>query len=164
MNMNVVKSLEQFNENNVYFCEPIKNNVMNDGNFFRIFYSNHLFTLNGIYLLIPFNDFYLEKYYNKYKCNFNGNAYMETINKIKQIEELILSKIEIKNKLAQYKIYGQLKCNYVKVFQEKQINPGSNLILKISGIWENATHYGITYKFMCGSMNKIHLHKNNLIY
>jgi hypothetical protein len=161
--MNIVKRLDQFDEHCVYFCEPIKNNVMNDGNFIRIFYSNSLFTLNGIYLLMPFHEFYLEKFYNKYKCNFNGTLYIETILKIKQIEELILSKIEIKNKIANYKMYAQLKCNFVKVFQEKQISPGSSLILKISGIWENATHYGITYKFMCGSMDKNHLYKNSLI-
>lgn len=161
--MNIVKRLDQFDENNVYFCESIKNTVMMNANFIRIFYSNHLFTLNGIYLFIPIHDFHIEKYYNKYKCIFNGNMYLNIILKIKQIEELILNKLNIKNKIAQCKIYTQLKCNFIKVFQENQINSDSNIILKISGIWENASHYGITYKFMCGTKNKSHLYENMLM-
>ena len=31
--MNLVKTIEQYNHNNLIFCEPIKNNIMNDGNF-----------------------------------------------------------------------------------------------------------------------------------
>jgi hypothetical protein len=161
--MNIVKHLDQFDENNVYFCESIKNTVMMNANFIRIFYSNHLFTLNGIYLFIPIYDFYVEKYYNKYKCIFNGNMYLNIILRIKQIEELILNKLNIKNKIAQCKIYSQLKCNFIKVFQENQINSDSNIILKISGIWENASHYGITHKFMCGTKNKTHLHENMIM-
>jgi hypothetical protein len=156
--------LDQFNENDVYFCEPIKNTVMINANFIRIFYSNQLFTLNGIYLFIPIFDFHVEKYYNKYKCIFNGNSYINIILKIKQIEELILNKLNIKNKIAQYKIYNQLTNNFIKVFQENQMNKESTIILKISGIWENNSHYGITHKFICGTQNKTHLHKNMSIH
>ena len=69
--MNIVKKIDQYDEKYVFFCEPIKNNVMNDGNFIRILYSNNNFTLNGIYLLITLNDISCDKYYTKYKCNFN---------------------------------------------------------------------------------------------
>ena len=162
--MNIVKRLDQFDENDVYFCEPIKNTVMINANFIRIFYSNQLFTLNGIYLCIPIYDFHVEKYYNKYKCMFNGSVYAKIIQKIKQIEEFILNKLNIKNKIAQYKIYNQLKSNFLKVFQENQINSDSTILLKISGIWENASHYGITHKFICGTQNKSHLHKSILIH
>ena len=48
--MNIVKKLEQYNEDHVYFLEPIKNNIMNNGRFIRIIYSTPLFTLNGIYI------------------------------------------------------------------------------------------------------------------
>ena len=51
-NMNIIKTIEQYNENYVFFFEPIKNNILNDGNFIRIVYSTPYFTLNGIYLLI----------------------------------------------------------------------------------------------------------------
>ena len=31
--MNIVKTLDQYHDDCVYFCEPIKNNIMNDGTF-----------------------------------------------------------------------------------------------------------------------------------
>ena len=50
--MNIVKNIDQYNDNFVYFCDPIKNNIMNNGNFIRILYSTSIFVLNGIYLNI----------------------------------------------------------------------------------------------------------------
>ena len=49
--MNIAKQLDQYNENYIYFCEPIKNNIMNEGTFIRILYSSPLLVLNGVYLL-----------------------------------------------------------------------------------------------------------------
>jgi len=69
--MNIVKTIDQYNDDCVYFCDPIKNNIMNDGNFIRILYSTPMFILNGIYLSISINQLTIEKYYNKYKCSFD---------------------------------------------------------------------------------------------
>ncbi len=69
--MNLVKKIEQYNNDFLFFCEPIKNNIMNEGNFIRIIYSSDIMVLNGIYLLINLTDITCEKYYNKYKFNFN---------------------------------------------------------------------------------------------
>ena len=145
--MNIVKNIDQYNEDNIFFCEPIKNNIMNEGIFIRILYSSHNFILNGVYLFIQFNDIICEKYFNKYKCIFNINSHKEVINKIKEIEENILIKINLKNKIPQYKIYDQLKNGNIKIFNE--INKSNcYFILKISGIWETQTNYGLTYKFI----------------
>ena len=54
--MNIVKNIDQYNDNFVYFCDPIKNNIMNNGNFIRILYSTSIFVLNGIYLNISINQ------------------------------------------------------------------------------------------------------------
>ena len=43
------------NENYVYFCEPIKNNIMNEGSFIRILYSTNKFVMNGIYIYVNLN-------------------------------------------------------------------------------------------------------------
>uniref|UniRef100_A0A6C0DAQ8 Uncharacterized protein n=1 Tax=viral metagenome TaxID=1070528 RepID=A0A6C0DAQ8_9ZZZZ len=147
--MNLVKSIEQYDENNIYFCEPIKNNVMNDGLFIRILYSTPLFVLNGINLLILLNDISVEKYYNKYKCNFNPINHKDLIENIKSIEETILKNVNIKNKVSQFKIYEQLKNGNIKIFFENIENINNGLfMLKISGIWETEFHFGITYKFV----------------
>jgi len=144
--MNLVKSINQYNEDNIYFFEPIKNNVMNEGKFIRILYSTHNLVLNGIYLLVHINDITCDKYYNKYKCNFNTLHNKDIIDNIKTIEENILRKIEIK-KIPQLKIYEQLRNGNIKLFNE--VNKSfCSFILKISGIWETQFNYGLTYKFI----------------
>jgi len=145
--MNIVKHIDQYNENNIFFCEPIKNNIMNEGNFIRILYSTNTIVLNGIYLLVSLNDISCDKYYNKYKCVFNTNQHKDIIDSLKNIEENILKKIEIKNKIYQLKINEQLKNGNIKLFSE--VNKACcSFILKISGVWETQFNYGLTYKFM----------------
>jgi len=145
--MYLVKNIDQYDENNIFFCEPIKNNIMNDGNFIRILYSNKYFILNGIYLLLPFNDINSEKYYNKYKCLFNIVTHKDLIDNIKKIEENILRKLEFYNKTPQYKIYEQIKNGNIKIFCDDIPTSSCFFVLKISGVWETQNSYGLTYKF-----------------
>ena len=145
--MNIIKTIDQFNKDYIYICDPIKNNIMIDSNFIRILYSNELFTLNGIYLYINFNNMNIEKYYNKYKCIFDTNTNSYLINKLKEIEIDILKKINITNKLPVYKIYDQLCSGNIKLFPDKIDSMYCGFILKISGIWESDNSYGVTYKF-----------------
>jgi hypothetical protein len=147
--MNIVKRIDQYNNDYVYLCEPIKNNVMNEGNFIRILYSTPLFVMNGISLLVTLYDINIEKYYNKYKCTFNTIQHKELIDCLRNIEEGLLRKCNIKNKIPQYKINEQLKNGNIKLFldnNDKLIN--GNFMLKISGIWETESYYGLTYKFL----------------
>jgi hypothetical protein len=145
--MNLVKNIEQYDEDNIFFCEPIKNNIMVEGNFIRILYSTFNVTLNGIYLFIQLNDVTSEKYYNKNKCTFNVNTHKALIEKIRIIEVNLLKKIEITDKIPQFKIYEQLINGNIKFFCEPNIKYSNSFILKISGIWETQTNYGLTYKF-----------------
>ena len=147
--MNLAMKPEQFYINHVYYCDPIKNNVINDGNFIRIIYSTPLFVLNGINICTILNDIITEKYYNKYKCSFNIHNHKDMIENIKFIEESILKNCNILNKTPQYKIYEQVKNGHIKIFTDiDKDKTNTNLfLLKISGIWINDTQYGITYKF-----------------
>ena len=148
--MNIVKTIDQYNDSYVYFCDSIKNNIINNGSFIRIIYSTPIFSLNGINLLISFNEeMIFEKYYNKVKCIFKLNENNELIENIKNIENNLLVNANIKNKIQQYKIYDQLKNGYIKIFfDEKEEINNHNFMLKISGIWETDFHYGLTYKFV----------------
>ncbi len=145
--MNLVKSIEQYNDKNTFFCEPIKNNIMTDGNFIRILYSTQYFILNGIYLLVNLHDIACEKFYNKYKCNFNILNHKDTIDNLKKIEEELLKKYKT-SKIASYKIYEQMKTGYIKIFTDVGNRSQCSFILKISGIWETQYNYGLTYKFL----------------
>jgi len=146
--MNIVKTIEQYNDDYVYFCDPIKNNIMNDGNFIRILYSTPIFILNGIYLSISINQLTIEKYYNKYKCSFDIGTHINIIHRIKNIEENILNKINIKGKSPQYKIYEQISNGNIKIFSDNIDTISNNFLLKIAGIWETDYNYGLTYKFI----------------
>jgi hypothetical protein len=146
--MNIVKNIYQYNEDYVYFCEPIKNNIMNNGNFIRIIYSTSFFILNGIYISIQINYTSVDKYYNKFKCSFDINQYKELIEKLKIIEKGLLKKSGILGKIPQYKIYEQLKNSNIKVFSDSFDKIGNTFLLKIAGIWETETEYGLTYKFI----------------
>lgn len=147
--MNIVKNIKQFDINNIYYCDPIKNNVMNDGLYIRIIYSTSFFALNGVNLLISLNDISVEKYYNKYKCNFNPNTHKDLIENIKSIEEHILKNANVKNKIPQFKIYEQFKNGNIKIFSDNIENINNAFfMLKISGIWETEYYFGITYKFV----------------
>ena len=144
--MNVVLNQNEIDIDSVFFNEPIKNSIIDNGLFIRILYSTHNLVLNGIYLLVHINDITCDKYYNKYKCNFNTLHNKDIIDNIKTIEENILRKIEIK-KIPQLKIYEQLKNGNIKLFNE--VNKSfCSFILKISGIWETQFNYGLTYKFI----------------
>jgi len=146
--MNIVKKIDQYDENNCFFCEPIKNNVINDGTFIRIIYSTHNVSLNGIYLLLTLNDISSEKYYTQYRCIFNVINHKDIIDNLKIIEENLLKKCEIKDKTPQFKINEQLKNGSFKVFTDISNKLLSSFILKISGIWETQYNYGLTYKFI----------------
>lgn len=146
--MNIVKTIEQYDSNCVYFCEPIKNNIMNDGKFIRILYSNKYFILNGIYLLVTLKDVLCVLYYNKYKCTFDPGTHIELIDKLKVIEEELLKKANIKNKTPQFMIYEKLKNGNIKAFNDIGNKSVCSFILKVSGIWETTDCYGLTYKFI----------------
>ena len=146
--MNFVKRIDQYKDYNILLCEPIKNNVMNEGTFIRIIYSTSNVTLNGVYLLVTLNDIICDKYYTKYRCIFNAFNHKDLIEKLKIIEENLLIKCNILNKTPQFKIYDQLKNGTLKIFTDIGNKSTCSFILKISGIWETQYNYGLTYKFI----------------
>jgi hypothetical protein len=146
--MNIVKTLDQYNDDFVYFCDPIKNNIMTDAYFIRIIYSTPILVLNGIYTVININHITIEKYYNKYKCIFDVNLYKDLIDKLYTIEDNIIKKINIKGKIPQYKINEQLKNGSIKIFSDNIDKITNKFLLKIAGIWETDMYYGLTYKFI----------------
>jgi RNAse (barnase) inhibitor barstar len=146
--MIIIKNIEQYNEEYVYFTQSIKNNIMNNGRFIRIIYSNSLFMLNGIYIMFNIESTNIDNFYNKFKCAFNVNQYSNIIASIQEIEKGILNKINIVNKEPKYKIYEQIKNGIIKVFSTTTDKMSDKFLLKISGVWETDIEYGLTYKFI----------------
>ena len=71
------------------------------------------------------------------------------IESLRIIEDGLLRKYNIRNKIPQYKINDQIKNGNIKLFLDSTDKlTNGNFMLKISGIWETETHYGLTYKFL----------------
>jgi hypothetical protein len=151
--MNIILDISQFNSNDIYYQEPVKNTIMNNSKFIRIIYSNSLFMMNGIYIRFNLNIIHVEKSFNKYKLFFDKQLNNNEIISISKIEQDLLKKINIIDKTPIYRISEQLANGNIKMFIDSDNTFVTNklfineLHLKISGIWENDTEYGVTYRF-----------------
>lgn len=149
--MSILKTIDQYKHENLYFCDTIKNNVMPNGNFIRVLYCNDNFTMNGVYLQVEFNDVECNKFYQKHKLSFDIESHDNIIQKIVNIEKTMLSQIEhsMKDKTPQYKITEQVSNGCIKLHLTEPLvdKKKVTLLFKISGIWETEQNYGLTYKF-----------------
>jgi len=141
----------QFNPHYVMLSDKTKNNVMENGDFFRLYYSDSLCNSNGLYIYFTLKDVNIEKYFNKIKCSFSEKDNAQVIGQLKDIEKRISYMLQFINKTCIYRIEEQLTNKYIKIYTDKSVNFGRNnhinLILKISGIWNNYTSCGITFRF-----------------
>ena len=141
----------QFNIHYVMLSEKTKNNVMEQGDFFRLYYSDNLCNSNGLYIHFSLVNVTIEKYFNKIKCCFHEKENHNTIQSLQNIEKQILSKLRIINKNYTYRIEEQLYNQYIKIFTDKMVNYGKtsklDLVLKISGIWNDYNSCGVTFRF-----------------
>jgi hypothetical protein len=126
--MNIIIDYNNFDINNIFFYDPIKNNIIDDSTFVRIIYSDHNVILNGLYLQITLD-----------KLNDLNN--LNTLyNILENIETSILNKYKLNiEKVNRIKVQLVYIIKYIK---------NNKLILKISGIWENNNKIGLTYKFI----------------
>ena len=149
--MNVVIKEDQLNISNVYYTEPIQNIIMDNSQFIKIVYSTQDIILNGIYLLVELKHITKEKYFKKIKISYDVNLNKSMLHKIYEIENQLLNKYNVKHKIQRKIIYDTLSNGVIKMFPNNEndiINNKNSFILKISGVWENATEYGLTYKLL----------------
>ena len=81
--MHLTINTKQFDEHNVMISDKTKNNIMSNSDFYRIYFSNDFFTLNGLSIIFTLYNLTVEKYFNKIKCNFEDN-----INNRKEVESI----------------------------------------------------------------------------
>ena len=144
--MIIVNTIENYTTDCVFFLEPIKNNIIQNGSFIRILYSTELISLNGIHINLDFRFAFIEKYYNKIKCSYDIEQNKTFVLLLKTMEINLLNKINIKNKIPQYRLYDQIKTGSIKIYDDTYVTINF-IVLKIAGICETDTHYGLTYKF-----------------
>lgn len=145
-------TIEDYDSTCVFTTDSIRNTVIDNSSFIRIIYSTKNVMLNGIIITTPFIKFTINKYFNKWRCNYLVNENKDLIQDLYSIEQEILQKVNIKHKTPCYKINEQLTNGFVKIFLEESKNENflnnNHILLKISGIWVSEEEYGITYKFL----------------
>jgi hypothetical protein len=149
--MNLILYLNQYQPNSLFFVEPLKNNLSNEAHFLKFIYSTSFFSLNSISFYVPIKETQIEKHFNKCKCFFDKEKYLDVIEKIAFIENNILNTLQnLKpNKTKKCQIYDQLMASYFKI-TDCSIDSlkNKNTILKISGVWETNEEFGLTFKFL----------------
>lgn len=138
---------------NLFFADT-KKNIIIDGFFAKIIYSDNDISINGIYIDFPI-------IYNKdEKTNLKNmilfNAYYNFNNAlIKQIGELEIQILEYYNSYSHISkkiipsLYNLLLNGKIKLYSNTDINLHNvSLFLKISGVWETDDNIGITFKFL----------------
>ena len=166
--------INQYDTNNIFLLEPIKNSIIERSKFIKIVYSDKNMMMNGISIYLSFNDIIhifdannniLTNNY-RYKIFIDKNKNKETINFIKSIEYDIFNKLinnkKYQNKIFNYKLNEQINSNFIKCTNDNLLNYNTNLInnnrfiLKISGICETEYEINLTYKF-------IEINKDNIL-
>jgi hypothetical protein len=142
--MNLFVKHDEFNINYLHFLNQKKNLIM-DGNFTKIMYSNQILSMNGLFIVFDFDNLICPLHIENSQSNdMWNNISLSILETIKDIEYKILN---------YYKdmFYSNKKILYSNNLQygTRSYKPNeSKLLFKISGIWETEFEIGITYKIL----------------
>tara|TARA_Y100001935_G_C17310190_1_gene515346 strand:- start:5878 stop:6444 length:567 start_codon:yes stop_codon:yes gene_type:complete len=180
----LTENIDNIDTNYVIISDPINNSIIPNSKYYKIIYSNNIFSLNGVFVDFHFKNSSINFKNNNIDINYKDNSIL--INKIKLLEKSLLDKFININKKPTYKLNDLLNTNCIKynqienysvysnnyysdisydnhcnnsydnsiqnIFVNNSIDNYSNIleniVLKISGIWESNTSYGITFKFI----------------
>lgn len=149
--MNVVLREEQYNIANIYYGEAIQNVIIENSSFIKIVYSNNNIMTAGLFLLLVLRNTIKEMYFKKIKISYDIHVNVAILNRIYEVEREILDKYN-SSKTQKRILYDTLSTGVIKIFPNNDndiLNIQNSFILKISGIWESETEYGLTYKLLC---------------
>ena len=150
--MNIIYNLEDVNNTNIFFSEK-KKNILMEGYFTKLLYSDEYLTSVGIYIDLVVEDIKVSQYQNKTFLNFDVQTNKEIIRKLAKIEDDLLQSyaqsIIIKSPKPKKMLLGEkMQSGNIKMYSKMTSYVNNRFVLKISGIWENETNIGITYKII----------------
>ncbi len=151
--MNIILPLADTNVNNVQFLPPVKNTIIELNTFARLLYSTALFTIKGIYVRPQIHYTHYERIFGKYRCFLmdNEGGHSNNIGILEQellklyASTMTMTKTNIQ-KNPVFKIAEQLSSGFINIVSDKVL-PGGEVVLKVYGVWENDTEFGLTYTF-----------------
>jgi hypothetical protein len=153
--MNILINHFQFDTNNTFFMDKKKNIIVN-GSFSRLLYSNSFFVMNGLHFEFPIVDYRIintnqnsELVFSPYK-----DSNMSYVSDFVKIENSLLTNYKMIygiNKSVSAVLSKQLHSGNMKLYRnlhKKKMNP-TQLVIKISGIWETDNEIGLATKLLC---------------
>ena len=148
-----------FEKNSVIINEKIKNNVINNSHFYRIYYSTDKFTSNGVVMTFKMKYDKIEKYFSKIKILFREILNHKVIARLIKIEDDLLTSLNIKKKNKKCQIREQLTNGFLKIIPDSKFDLTDKseiqIIIKISGFWESKDEYGITFRCLATKESSI---------
>ena len=164
--MKLLLNQKQVKPHSVFFSDRKINMVM-EGRFSKIIYSDTFFSLNGIFVTFPLKV----KQIIKNIIYFDNKTNQDLLYDLCKLEEQLLndygSYFDIESKSKQMTFKNILMCGQLKFYKEtnerynprdyhnnsyyktsENSNTKTNYYVKISGIWETPLQYGITYKII----------------
>jgi hypothetical protein len=130
---------------NVYFLEK-KINMIMEGYFTKILFTNSFMTMNGIFFQLPIKKLNYSK--SPYFLQFDQGCHKDLINQMSVIEKQLIQYYMSFYKVQKTPVYAlknQLQNGSIKYYKN---SVGGLLYIKISGIWENHSEVGITFKII----------------
>lgn len=160
--MNIALKTNQYSIHNTYLLEK-RNNVIVEGSFSKILFSNQFFTMNGIYFYLNLQEFDLKNHLNGLFLQFHPyqELNLRIIQEFVRIEYNILDYYRRQyhcNKKISNILSKQLYSGCMKIYrdlkkQSTNFNEVDNIhyIIKISGIWETIDEIGLAIKLLVAS-------------
>ena len=152
--MNILAlDLYQYDPNCFYYLDTDKNMLM-EGLFTKIMYTHSYFTMNGLFFYFPIQYSYIESCTDKYYIHFdpNNTPNKDILDVVLKLETQILlhyASFTNRRKMSNMTMYKQLLKGKIRIHESSPANMNTcQYILKISGIWETDTEFGITYKWL----------------
>lgn len=144
--MFISHNIDNININNIFQSEKIKNTIIENSEFIKIFYSDKNSIQKGLTIICNLNlNLNSNNIKNKININYQNNK--QLFDKLIELEKKILEQFIFLG-FPKYKLSEQLKSNYISLYNLNKNTNNIVYILKISGIWINNNSYGLTFKFL----------------
>lgn len=148
--MLVLLKTQQFLLSNISLLDKKVNMIM-DGYFTKLLYSDDCMSMNGIFFELPIIITNTSTIQSKCIAYFDTIINRDWIYKLSVIEKQILQYymffFGITNKTPNYSLKQQIQNGSIKYYKD-HMTKGNLYYIKLSGIWETHNEIGITYKMI----------------
>ena len=142
--MNIYNKIEDIHSKNTFFTKPTINKLTCNKLFYKIAYNIDNFVLNTLLIEIYVSNISIIKEQNNFKCVINmDNAFLV---KLKEYETHVLNTMNIIINKTPVISSQKYLSNNTLIYNYKYNPENIKLYIRISGIWESDTQYGLITK------------------